>query len=116
MSTTRKPIATPSLDFIAGIFCAHGYFMWYGPSPRRRPMIVVKLPIDDVIILRHIRKRWKLPEKVYVNKNEKYAIILIRHAKTLENLVIPCLDSRLFGTKEKEYTKWRSAFYKVIYR
>lgn len=107
----NEPI--PSYDFIAGFLTATGSFNWVKQKNSEVPVFQLKTKIDDLELLELIKAKLEVKEKVhtYTHQNRQYALLLIRSRKTIETVLIPILDGRLFGQKKIQFDLWQKKYF-----
>ncbi len=103
----------PSLDFIAGFFSTGATFMWVKQKNVKVPVFQIKMQISDRDLLETIKLKLGLKEKIYEYKykNTNYLLLLARKRSTIENIIIPTFDGRLFGNKAIQFENWKNKYY-----
>jgi len=111
--STKKEI--PSLDYIAGIISGHGNFGWIKKNKTDSPFFKIKMHASELPLLKLIRSKLGLSEKIYQynHQGRKYILLTVHRKNTLHTVIIPALEFRLFGKKEKEFEKWKNRFYRL---
>lgn len=110
---TRKEL--PSLDYVAGFFSCHGNFGWTKKNKTYSPFFQIKIQSSELPLLKLIRSKLALTEKIYKynHQGRKYILLTVHRKNTLHTVIIPSLEFRLFGTKQKEFEKWKNRFYRL---
>lgn len=109
---TNDPINL-SLDFIAGLIAGEGSFMWINQNGNQIPVFQLKMHADERPLFELIKAKLALKDKIheYTHQNRHYVLLIIRKRSTIENIIIPTFDQRLFGLKKKQFDAWRDKFY-----
>lgn len=109
----EKFASLPSLDFIAGLFSAIGSFLWVKQKNSEIPVFQLKMAKNEEGLLNLVKQKLGLKEIVhnYIHKNRSYALLLIRSRRTIENVLIPLVDGRLFGQKAIQFELWKKKYY-----
>lgn len=112
MSITKNN-ELPSLDFIAGLIVGEGSFLWTKQQNTKIPVFQLKMPANEKPLFDLIRNKLCLKETVheYNHKNRHYVLLLIRKRTTIENILIPALEGRLFGQKKEKFDKWKDDYF-----
>lgn len=102
-----------SLDFIAGVIVGNGSFSWVKQKGAEIPVFRIKINADERPLVEAIKKKLGLEEAIYEYTHAKchYVLILVRHRSTIEDIIIPAFEARLFGMKRKQFEAWRDRFY-----
>ncbi len=105
----------PSLDYIAGIISCHGNFGWIKKDKTQSPFFKIKMHASEITLLKLIRSKLGLSEKIhkYDHQGRKYVLLTVHRKNTLHSVIIPALEFRLFGVKQKEFEKWKNGFYRL---
>jgi len=69
-----------SLDFIAGLICGKGPFMWIKQNNTEIPVFQLKMHYKDKNLIEMVRDSLDLSETVheYTHQNRHYALLLVR--------------------------------------
>lgn len=103
----------PSLDFIAGLIAGEGAFMWINQNGRHQPVFQLKMHVGELYLFELIKLKLGLKEKIYSysHQGRDYVLLLVRRRSSIEKIIIPTFDNRLFGLKEKQYLAWRERYF-----
>ncbi len=103
----------PSYDFIAGFLTAVGSFMWVKQKSSEVPVFQLKTRLDDSGLIELIKSKLGIKETlhIYNHQNRQYSLLLIRSRKTIETILIPILDGRLFGPKKIQFDLWKKKYF-----
>lgn len=109
----EKSTTLPSLDFIAGLFSATGSFLWVKQKNSEIPVFQLKTQAEDHQLLELIKEKLKIKESIhrYIHQGRGYSLLLIRSRRTIENVLIPLVDGRLFGQKAIQFEQWKNKYY-----
>ncbi len=110
---TPQNTVLPSYDFIAGLLSATGSFLWVKQKNSEIPVFQLKMAKNEEILLNLVKEKLGLREVThsYTHKNHSYGLLLIRSRRTIENMLIPLIDGRLFGQKAIEFELWKKKYY-----
>ncbi|MEK7680801.1 MAG: LAGLIDADG family homing endonuclease [Patescibacteria group bacterium] len=103
----------PTIDFIAGLINTIGAFMWVRYNAREIPVFQIKIQVDQIELVQLVKQKLGLNEIIhkYRHQNREYALLLVRKRKTIESIIIPSFDGRLFGKKALTFDNWKKKFY-----
>lgn len=103
----------PSYDFIAGLLTSTGSFLWVKQKNSEVPVFQLKMQSGDHDLLQLIKTKLEIKEKIhqYTHQNRQYSLILIRSRRTIETVLIPILDGRLFGQKRVQFDLWKKKYF-----
>lgn len=109
----EKETVLPSLDFIAGIFSVIGSFLWVKQKNSEVPVFQFKIQSGDHKLLELIKAKLGIKESIhqYIHQGRAYSLLLIRNRRTIENVLIPLVDGRLFGQKALQFELWKNKYY-----
>ncbi len=110
-----------SLDFIAGLITGEGYFGWVSHNKGKQKIAVFQLQMhyNDRNLVFSVKNTLGLKESVYeYNYQDRkkpslwrhQAKLLVRRRETIKKIIIPALDGRLYGLKEKQFNQWKKEF------
>ncbi|MDP3991719.1 MAG: hypothetical protein Q8P66_02400 [Candidatus Colwellbacteria bacterium] len=128
-----------SYDYIRGLVQGTGTFTFTTSSnlgslkPRRIPSFQLRMPAEDEELLKAIRNKLKLKNKIYIYhypgkdkaKRRPVAILIIRELGSLKNIIIPLFYDRLIGARAEQFSEWLERIetdpfvpesYKLLYR
>ena len=96
-------------EFIAGYISAIGSFLEYKRGAKIYFGFQIKTTIPNRSLLNQIATSIGVDNRVYCynNKNQSYALLIVRDRQSLLDKVIPFLDSHLFGEKETIFNNWK---------
>ena len=103
----------PSYDFIAGLLTSTGSFLWVKQKKSEIPVFQLKMQAGDYELLELIKSKLGIKESIhqYIHQGRKYSLLLIRSRKTIETILIPILDGRLFGQKKAQFDLWKKKYF-----
>ena len=103
----------PSYDFIAGLLTCTGSFLWVKQKTSEIPVVQLKMQTADHQLLELIKEKLEIKESIhqYIHLNRKYSLLLIRSRRTIENVLIPIFDGRLFGQKAIQFDGWKKRYF-----
>ncbi len=103
----------PSYEFIAGLLTGTGSFLWVKQKNSEVPVFQLKLQAGDHQLLELIKKKLGIKESIhqYIHQNRAYSLLLIRSRRTIENVLIPIFDGRLFGQKQIQFEEWKKKYF-----
>lgn len=103
----------PSLDFIAGLVVKEGSFLWVKQKQYLIPVFQIKVPLKEITLLELIKEKLSLSENIhkYNYKDKTFGLLLVRKRSSIENIIIPVFDGRLFGTKKTQFESWKDLYY-----
>ena len=103
----------PSYDFIAGLITSTGSFLWVKQKKSEVPVFQLKMQQGDYELLRLIKTKLGINESIhqYIHQGRQYSLLLIRSRRTIETMLIPILDGRLFGKKQVQFELWKKKYY-----
>lgn len=95
-----------SLNFIAGLVCGEGSFMWIKQNSRKIPVFQLKMHIRGNELVEAKRDSLGLSEPVheYRHQNRHYALLLVRRKKQSDRKNYPPFGDKLFGFKKINLT------------
>ena len=102
MENAILPQYLHSYDFIAGLITNTGSFLWVKQKNSEVPVFQLKMQASDYDLILLIKDKLGIKEVIheYTHQNRTYALLLIRSRRTIENVLIPIFDGRLFGQKQ----------------
>ncbi len=111
--TTHPNTPLPSYDFIAGLLTATGSFLWVKQKNSEVPVFQLKMQSGDHELLELIKAKLEIKEVIhnYTHQNREYSLLLIRSRRTIETVLIPIFDGRLFGQKRIQFDLWKKKYY-----
>lgn len=103
----------PSYDFIAGILTTTGSFLWVKQKNSEVPVFQLKMRSGDFELLELIKAKLGIKESIhqYIHQDRSYSLLLIRSRRTIETILIPTLDGRLFGQKRIQFDLWKKKYF-----
>ncbi len=103
----------PSYDFIAGVLTATGSFLWVKQKNSEVPVFQLKLQTADHALLELIKTKLGIKEQIhqYTHQNRQYSLLLIRSRRTIETILLPIFDGRLFGQKQIQFDLWKKKYF-----
>ncbi|MDD4996311.1 MAG: LAGLIDADG family homing endonuclease [Patescibacteria group bacterium] len=111
-----------SFDFIAGLICENGYFSWtYGNKNSKNAVFQIRMRHNDKKLLFALKNSLGLKESIYeyeyqdktkTSIRRHQIVLLVRKREVIKKIIIPALDGRLYGLKEKQFNKWKKEFFK----
>lgn len=103
----------PSYDFIAGLLTSTGSFLWVKQKNSEVPVFQLKTQSGDHDLLELIKAKLEIKESIhqYIHQNRAYSLLLIRSRKTIETVLIPIFDGRLFGQKKTQFDLWKKKYF-----
>ena len=120
MTKLNNPASIPqvSSDFIIGLICGIGSFLWViqlsGQRKQRQKIAVfqVKVNSDNQEVLWIIKQHLGLTETIhqYQSGKQSFSLLIVRKRRTIEQIIIPFFDNRLFGSKKKQFEQWKQKF------
>ena len=107
------PINLPSYDFIAGLLTSTGSFLWVKQKNSDVPVFQLKMQAEDYALLELVKAKLGIKETVhqYSHQNRSYSLLLIRSRRTIETVLIPIFDGRLFGQKQIQFDLWKKRYF-----
>ncbi len=113
MTDTIQSGEPPSFDFIAGLLTSTGSFLWVKQKNSEVPVFQLKMQAGDHELLELITTKLVIKESIhqYIHQGRKYSLLLIRSRKTIETILIPILDGRLFGQKRLQFDLWKQRYF-----
>jgi hypothetical protein len=112
----------PSYDFIAGLLTCMGAFLWVKQKNSEVPVFQLKIHASDHQLFELIKDKLKIKENIhqYTHQGRKYSLLLIRGRRSIENMLIPIFDGRLFGQKAIQFELWKKKYFerklKFVYK
>ena len=102
-----------SYEFIAGLLTSTGSFLWVKQKNSEVPVFQLKMQAGDHDLLELIKTKLGIKESIhqYIHLGRKYSLLLIRSRKTIETILIPILDGRLFGQKKLQFDLWKQKYF-----
>lgn len=104
-----------SLDFLAGLIAGEGSFMIIHQNTSKQKVFSFQLRLhyDDRELVYAVKKSLGLKEPVYEfnHQNRHSALLLVRRRETIEKIIIPAFDGRLFGLKKIQFEAWKKKFF-----
>lgn len=104
-----------SLDFIAGLITGEGSFRVIHQNKGKQKVFLFQLRLhyDDRKLVFAVKNSLGLKEPVYEYKhqNRHSALLLVRRRETIEKIIIPAFNGRLFGLKKIQFEKWKKQFF-----
>ncbi len=103
----------PSYDFIAGLLTCTGSFLWVKQKNSEVPVFQLKMQASDHQLLELIKEKLEIKESIhqYIHQNREYSLLLIRSRRTIETILIPIIDGRLFGQKKIQFDLWKKKYF-----
>lgn len=103
----------PSLDFIAGLVVGEGSFMWIKQNKQIVPVFQLKMHYRERPLFELIVKKLGLKEKIheYTHQKRHYVLIIVRRRSTIEKIIIPTFENRLYGIKAAQFYLWREKYF-----
>ncbi len=103
----------PSYDFIAGLLTSTGSFLWVKQKNSEVPVFQLKMQANEYELLELIKQRLGIKEVVheYTHQNRTYSLLMIRSRRTIETVLIPIFDGRLFGQKQVQFDLWKKKYF-----
>ncbi len=103
----------PSFDYIAGLLTSTGSFLWVKQKNSEIPVFQLKMQSGDFELLELIKARLEIKESIhqYIHQGHGYCLLLIRSRRTIETVLIPILDGRLFGQKRLQFDLWTKKYF-----
>lgn len=114
MQETSPPIEyLPSYDFVAGLISTTGSFLWVKQKNSDVPVFQIKVQSADHQLLELIKAKLGIDESIhqYIHQSRQYSLLLIRSRRTIETVLIPILDGRLFGQKKTQFDLWKKKYF-----
>jgi len=113
MSETIPPQLLPSYDFVAGLLTSTGSFLWVKQKNSEVPVFQLKMQASDHDLLELIKDKLGIKESIhqYIHQGRNYSLLLIRSRKTIETVLIPIFDGRLFGQKQVQFDLWKKKYF-----
>lgn len=128
-----------SYNYICGLVQGTGSFTFTTSSklgslkPRRIPAFQLRMQASNEQLLKAIREKLKLKNKIYVYhylgkdraKRKPIALLIVREIGALKNIIIPLFYGRLVGDKGEQFKEWLERMdadplvpksYKILYR
>ncbi len=112
-SAGRPNYILPSYDFIAGLLTCTGSFLWVKQKNSEVPVFQLKMQAGDYDLLELIKAKLEIKESIhqYIHQGRQYSLLLIRSRRTIETVLIPVLDGRLFGEKKIQFDLWKKKYF-----
>lgn len=103
----------PSFDYIAGLINSTGSFLWVRQKNSEVPVFQLKLQSSDFELLELIKAKLEIKESIhqYIHQGRQYSLLLIRSRRTIETVLIPLFDGRLFGQKRIQFDLWKNKYF-----
>lgn len=112
-----------SLNFIAGLITAGGYFGWASQGKKGQKVAVfqVQMHYNDRELVFAIRNTLGLKEPIYEYNHQDrkksslkrhYVRLLVRRREVIKKIIIPAFEGRLYGLKGKQFNQWKQEFSK----
>ena len=103
----------PSIDFIAGLVNRSGNFLWVKQKNQEVPVFQIKMELSEIELLEIIKEKLGLKEVIhqYTHQKRSYGLLLVRRRATIETIIIPIFDQRLFGSKKVQFEEWKTKYY-----
>jgi hypothetical protein len=103
----------PSYDFITGLITGTGAFLWVKQKNSEVPVFQLKVRSDDCELLELVKAKLGIKEVVhnYTHQNRAYSLLLIRSRRTIETILIPTFEGRLFGQKQIQFDLWKKKYF-----
>jgi hypothetical protein len=97
-------------EFIAGYVSAVGSFLEYKRNFHTYFAFQIKTTIANKSLLDQIATTIELDNRVYCydNRDQSYALLIVRDRQSLLDKVIPFLDGHLFGDKATYFNNWKN--------
>ncbi|TSC84217.1 MAG: hypothetical protein G01um101413_512 [Parcubacteria group bacterium Gr01-1014_13] len=113
MLETIPLLPLPSYDFIAGLLTSTGSFLWVKQKNSEVPVFQLKMQAGDHELLELVKSKLRIKESIhqYIHQGRNYSLLLIRSRKTIETILIPIFDGRLFGQKQVQFDLWKKKYF-----
>ncbi|MEK7624023.1 MAG: LAGLIDADG family homing endonuclease [Patescibacteria group bacterium] len=111
MEKTEKE-ELPSLDFIAGLIAGEGSFLWIHQNGSKIPVFQLRMHACERPLFELIKRKLNLDEKIYeyTHQGRHSVLLMVRKRSTLEDIIIPVFNGRLFGKKAAQFELWKEIF------